>query len=156
MTRILKTEIDEEINEDYHNRTPTKELRSLNFNFSNVLTNIRESDQVTLFKNTNKSIIKEERKEDTEKSIKEEEKNNNKSNNDNRKQNLSMITPLKLRTKSNDNGKKEEKKNDERKILKNDSQSSLLAENTHRSLEYDEIKDKNQIHNNLIKCTENE
>lgn len=55
-------EIDEEINEDYHNRTPTKELRSLNFNFSNVLTNIRESDQVTLFKNTNKSIIKEERK----------------------------------------------------------------------------------------------
>jgi len=151
-------EIDEEINEDYHNKTPTKELRSLNFNFSNVLTNIRESDQVTLFKNTNKSIIKEERKEDTEKSIKEEEKNNNKSSNENRRQNLSMITPLKLRTKSNDNGKNEEKKNDERKILKNDSQSSLLAENSHRSLEYEQMNDKNknQIHSNLIKCTENE
>lgn len=124
----------EDINENYHTKTPKKEIKSLNFNFSQVLTNIRDSDQITLFKNTNGSIIKEERKEETERSIKgeEEEKNNyNKVKNDNKRLNISMLTPLKMKSKS-----KDKDKNDEQRLkafFKNDSQSSLIVEESNKN-----------------------
>ena len=125
----------ENINEHYHTRTPKKEIKSLNFNFSQVLTNIRESDNVTLFKNTNGSIIKEERKEETERSIKgtEEEKNNShKSKNDKKRINLSMLTPpTKMKNKSKDKDNKNENKM--KNYLKSNSQSSLIVDSNRNS-----------------------
>ena len=123
----------EDINENYHTKTPKKEIKSLNFNFSQVLTNIRDSDQITLFKNTNGSIIKEERREETERSIKgEEEKNNyNKSKNDNKRLNISMLTPLKMKNKSKDKDKKDELRL--KTFFKNDSQSSLIVEESNKN-----------------------
>ena len=127
-------QIVEDIHENYHTRTPKKEIRTLKFNFSQVLTNVRESDNFTLFKNTNGSIIKEERKEETKKSIKgiEEEKNNcDKSKNDTKRINLSMLTPLKLRNIS----KNKENKNDQKikSFVKNYSQSSLIVDSNKSS-----------------------
>ena len=122
-------QIVEDIHENYHTRTPKKELRRLTFNFSQVLTNVRESDQVTLFKNTNGSIIKEERKEETERSKKgkEEEKNNsNASKNDKKRINLSSLTPLKLKNKSKDKENKNERKI--KSFVKSDSHSSLIID----------------------------
>ena len=117
-------QIDENLNVNNRNKTPKKDLKSLNFDFSQVLTNIRDSDQITLFNNTNGLIIREERKEDTEKSNKEEEKN---------QKNLSTMTPFKLKNKSRDKKNREERKFNSTKNLKNESQSSLLIENSKKS-----------------------
>jgi len=87
-----------------------------------------------LFKNTNGSIIKEERKEETERSIKgeEEEKNNyNKTKNDNKRLNISMLTPLKMKNKSKDKDKKDEQRL--KAFFKNDSQSSLIVEESNKN-----------------------
>ena len=127
-------QIDENANVNNRNKTPKKDLKSLNFDFSQVLTNIRDSDQITLFNNTNGSIIREERKEDTEKSNKEEEKNQkNISLEEFKKHNLSTMTPFKLKNKSRDKKNKEEKKYNSTINIKNESQCSLLIENSYKS-----------------------
>ena len=140
----------EDINENYRNKTPKKEIKSLNFNFSQVLTNIRDSDQISLFNNTNGSIIKEERKEETEKSIKEEEKNNNKSKNENKRQNLSVLTPFKMKKRSKDKENKEEKKFNTIVNIKSENQSSLLVENSNKTDNNSQIKEEKKIQNNII------
>ena len=140
----------EDVNENYRNKTPKKEIKSLNFNFSQVLTNIRDSDQITLFNNTNGSIIKEERKEETERSIKEEEKNNNKSKDENKRQNLSVLTPFKLKKRSKDKENKEEKKFNTIDNIKSENQSSLLVENINKTDNHSQIKEDKKIQNNII------
>ena len=143
--------ITENINGNYRNKTPKKEIKSLNFNFSQVLTNIRDSDQVTLFNNTNGSIIKEERKEETEKSLKEEEKNNyNLSANENKRQNLSFQTSFKKNKKSKSKEKQEEIKCNSMNKIKNESQSSLLIDNSVKSDNNMHFKEDNKSPNNLI------
>ena len=134
-----------QISENNRNKTPKKEIKSLNFNFSQVLTNIRDSDQITLFNNTNGSIIKEERKEETERSNKEEEKNNI-SKKENKRNNLRMLTPFKIKniTKDKDKDSKEEKKYNTINNIKNDSQSSLLFENSNKSGNNSQLKEENK------------
>ena len=144
-----------QINETNRNKTPKKEIKSLNFNFSQVLTNIRDSDQITLFNNTNGSIIKEERKEETDRSNKEEEKNNL-SQKENKRNNLRRLTPFKIKNKTNDKDSKEEKKFNTINIIKNDSQSSLLIENSNKSGSNSQLKEENKKENNLINCVENQ
>ena len=81
------------------------------------------------FKQINGSIIKEERKEETERSKKgkEEEKNNsNASKNDKKRINLSSLTPLKLKNKSKDKENKNERKI--KSFVKSDSHSSLIID----------------------------
>ena len=151
---INKFEINEDINQDYQNKTPNKELKSININFSQVLTNLKESDQVTLFKNTNRTIIKEERKEESIPN-KEEEKNNI-THNDIKNQNNWMINPLKINNKLKDVENMEENKNNKIKIIKNDSQGSLLIESSNKELENMQKKENNVLQSNLINCTENE
>lgn len=124
----------EDITGNYRNKTPKKEIKSLNFNFSQVLTNIRDSDQITLFNNTNGSIIKEERKEDTERSKKEEEKNNsNKSKMENKKINSSVLTPFKIKNRQKNKENEEEKKYNTIDNITYENQSSLLGENSNKS-----------------------
>ena len=144
-----------QINETNRNKTPKKEIKSLNFNFSQVLTNIRDSDQITLFNNTNGSIIKEERKEETDRSNKEEEKNNL-SQKENKRNNLRRLTPFKIKNKTNDKDSKEEKKFNTINNIKNDSQSSLLIENSNKSGSNSQLKEENKKKNNLINCVENQ
>ena len=144
-----------QINETNRNKTPKKEIKSLNFNFSQVLTNIRDSDQITLFNNTNGSIIKEERKEETDRSNKEEEKNNL-SQKENKRNNLRRLTPFKIKNKTNDKDSKEEKKFNTINNIKNDSQSSLLIENSNKSGSNSQLKEENKKENNLINCVENQ
>ena len=144
-----------QINETNRNKTPKKEIKSLNFNFSQVLTNIRDSDQITLFNNTNGSIIKEERKEETDRSNKEEEKNNL-SHKENKRNNLRRLTPFKIKNKTNDKDSKEEKKFNTINNIKNDSQSSLLIENSNKSGSNSQLKEENKKENNLINCVENQ
>ena len=144
-----------QINENNRNKTPKKEIKSLNFNFSQVLTNIRDSDQITLFNNTNGSIIKEERKEETDRSNKEEEKNNL-SHKENKRNNLRRLTPFKIKNKTNDKDSKEEKKFNTINNIKNDSQSSLLIENSNKSGSNSQLKEENKKKNNLINCVENQ
>ena len=62
------------INVNNRNKTPKKELKSLNFNFSQVLTNIRDSEQNSIFNNTNGLIIKEEKKKKQKELIKKRKK----------------------------------------------------------------------------------
>ena len=131
----------EDINEIYRNKTPKKEIKSLNFNFSQVLTNLRDSDQITLFNNTNGSIIKEERKEETERSIREEEKNNNNlSKHMKTKTNLSALTPFKIKKKTKDKENNKEEKKFNTIDNKNENTSSLLIENSNKSEIHSQIK----------------
>ena len=131
-------EIGEIINEDYHDKTPNK--KTSNNHFSQVLTNIRETDQIILYKHGNKSMIKEERNEETE-----EEKN--KSNKVNKRQNLNLVTQLNLKNKSKDKGRK--------KKFKNESISSLVGPNSNRSEAHLKSKEYNNAQNDLINNTEN-
>ena len=124
-------QINENINTNYKNKTPKKDLKSLNFNFSQVLTNIRDSEQNSSFNNTNGSIIKEEKKEETERTYKEEEKNNNNLSSVNEKKNLSEQAS-KIENKSKENQTYDKKMNYINK-LKNDSQNSLLIDNSNKS-----------------------
>ena len=121
-------QINENINNNYRNKTPKKEIKTLKYNFSNVLTNLRDSDQITLFNNTNKSIIKEERKEE-EKSNKEEEEEKNYYNIslEHKRHNLSSLTSFKIKNNSKVNKNKEEKKDNTIDNLK-ENQSSLLID----------------------------
>ena len=148
---INKFVINENTNQEYQIKTPNKELKSFNINFSQVLTNLKESDQISLFKNTNRSIIKEEIKEETTKN-KEEEKN--KTNDNIKNQNIGMINPLIINNESKDLKNMEENKNN--RIIKNSSQGSLLIESSNRSLDNMQKKDNNILQSNLINCTEND
>jgi len=148
---INKFIINENTNQEYQIKTPNKELKSFNINFSQVLTNLKESDQISLFKNTNRSIIKEEIKEETTKN-KEEEKN--KTNDNIKNQNIGMINPLIINNESKDLKNMEENKNN--RIIKNNSQGSLLIESSNRSLDKMQKKDNNILQSNLINCTEND
>ena len=143
------------INENYRNKTPKKEIKSLNFNFSQVLTNIRDSDQITLFNNTNGSIIKEERKEDTDRSNKEEEKNAL-SHKENKRNNLQILTPFKIKNKSKDKDNKEDKKFNTINNIKSENQSSLLIDNSNKSSSHGQLKEENKMQNHIINCIENE
>ena len=150
--------INQNINVNNRNKTPKKELKSLNFNFSQVLTNIRDSEQNSIFNNTNGSIIKEEKKEETERTYKEEEKNNwNLSSiNDSKRKNLSEQASFKIKNKSKDKQKKEEKKLSNSIKLKNDSQNSLLIENSNKSDSHSQLKNEEKKISNIINYNENE
>ena len=152
------TKINQNINVNNRNKTPKKELKSLNFNFSQVLTNIRDSEQNSIFNNTNGSIIKEEKKEETERTYKEEEKNNwNLSSiNDSKRKNLSEQASFKIKNKSKDKQKKEEKKQNNNFKLKNDSQNSLLIENSNKSDSHSKLKNDEKKTSNIINYIENE
>ena len=129
-------EIGDIINEDFHNKTPNKELKSLKNNFSQVLTNLRETEQIAMF-NLNSSIIKEEKKKEIE-----EEKN--KSYIGNKRQNLRTITPLNLKNKDN------------KKKYKNDSLTSLIVENSDRNDKEIKKKEENRKQNDFINNNEND
>ena len=151
-------QINEIINVNNRNKTPKKELKSLNFNFSQVLTNIRDSEQNTLFNNTNGSIIKEEKKEETERTYREEEKNNfNLSSvNENRRKNLSEQGSFKIKNKSKEKQKNEEKKLHNNMKLKNDSRISLLIDNSNKNDSHSYLKDEEKKNSDNINYNGNE